>query len=207
MSDDVKLVLEVFSTLASVSVPFVLVWAAHRLQRQQKSFEAVMGEKLKHYAVISPLCNLIYTYRARISDHHDRTPESVLEAKRRADHEFHTFEYLWSDGFRRAYAEFMAESFRMFNPEGGNALIRADAAHHRVKPSLPGWPGFTGERVDRARAGVLYGRVKEAMAHDLGFPDYRAANPTARTSPADDRPVGGHGPAATAAGSSTDRPG
>ena len=80
MTTDALAAVELVKALASVSVPFVLVWAAHRLQRRQKSFEAVMGEKARHYAAISPLLNVIFSYRFRVGDFLDRAPETVLGA-------------------------------------------------------------------------------------------------------------------------------
>ncbi len=173
MTDEFKLATELVRTAAAVAVPFVLVWAGHRLQRRQKFFEAVMGEKAKHYAIISPLLNVIFSYRMRVGDFLERTPESVLEAKRKADHEFWTFEYLWSNEFRVAYHSFMNDAFKAFNAEGTKALIRVDGELHPVKASTAGWPAFTGENVDRKAWVVLYGELKAAIAHDLGFGEFR----------------------------------
>jgi hypothetical protein len=175
MNETLKTVLEVVSTLASVSVPFVLAWAAHHFQRRQKAFEAVMSEKVRHYGTISPLLNVIFSYRFRVGDFLDRTPESVLEAKRKADQQFWTFEYLWSDDFRRAYHQFMSNSFRVFGKEGEKALIRVDGVVHPVKPTTQNWEAFTGEAVDRGELARLYGELKAAVAHDLGFKGYTTA--------------------------------
>lgn len=165
-----QLGLELVRTAASLAVPFVLVWAAHRLQRKQKFFEAVMSEKVKHYGYISPLLNTIFSYRFRVGDFLDRTPESVLDAKRRADHEFWTFEYLWSDEFRRTYFAFMNDSFKVFGAEGTKALIRAEGQFYHIKPCTPKWAGFSEEAADRERVGKLYAELKAAIARDLGFP-------------------------------------
>jgi hypothetical protein len=172
MSADAQLALEVVKALASVSVPFVLVWAAHRLQRKQKSLEAVMGEKARHYATLSPLLNVIFSYRFRVGDFLDRAPETVLEAKRRADQEFWTFEYLWSDQFRLAYHLFMVAGFSVFGAEGTKARIRADGTLYPVKSATPGWEAFSGEPVDREELGRLYAELKTAIARDLGFDSY-----------------------------------
>src|SRR5436853_539438 len=99
MHEDVSFFLELLRTAATVAVPVVLAVAAHVLNRRQKSFEAAMSEKVKHYSYLSPFLNQIFAYRYRVGDFLDRSPESVLEAKRRADHEFWTFEYLWSEDF------------------------------------------------------------------------------------------------------------
>jgi hypothetical protein len=167
-----RLVLELMRTAASVAVPFVLVWAAHRLQRKQKFVEATMAEKARHYAAISPLLNVIFSYRMRVGDFLERTPESVLDAKRKADHEFWTFEYLWSNAFRAAYHDFMSDAFKAFNTEGTKALIRADARLYPVKPADANWAGFTGEAVDRGDWVALYSRLKGTIARDLGFGDF-----------------------------------
>src|SRR5919199_1644123 len=103
-----------------------------------------MSEKVKHYSYISPLLNQIFAYRYRVGDFLDRSPESVLEAKRKADHEFWTFEYLWSNEFRRLYHEFMLDSFSVYGPEGTRALLRVNGSLYPVKPSTPGWDAFTG---------------------------------------------------------------
>lgn len=169
MTEEIKLALEVMRTAAAIAVPFVLIWAGHTLQRRQKFFEAVMTEKARHYAFISPLLNVIFSYRMRVGDFLERNPESVLEAKRKADHEFWTFEYLWSNEFRAAYHDFMSDAFRAFNKEGTKALIRANGELYPVKPAAPGWEAFTGEDVDRKAWLELYGRLKAAIARDLGF--------------------------------------
>jgi hypothetical protein len=165
-------VVETVKALASVSVPFVLVWAAHRLQRKQKFFDAVMGEKVRHYGLLSPLLNVIFSYRFRVGDFLDRAPETVLEAKRRADQEFWTFEYLWSDEFRLAYHHFMKDGFSVFGPEGSKARIRVDGHLYPVKSGTPGWEAFSGEAVDRVVLGKLYAELKTAIARDLGFDAY-----------------------------------
>lgn len=172
MSQELLAALETVKALASVSVPFVLVWAAHRLQRKQRSFEAVMGEKVRHYGQLSPLLNVIFSYRFRVGDFLDRAPETVLEAKRRADQEFWTFEYLWSDEFRLAYHQFMREGFSVFGAEGTKARIRVDGSLYPVKSSTPGWEAFSGEAVDRADLGKQYAELKTAIARDLGFDAY-----------------------------------
>lgn len=169
MTEEFRIAMELVRTAAAVAVPFVLVWAGYALQRKQKFFEAVMTEKVKHYAVISPLLNVIFSYRMRVGDFLERTPESVLEAKRKTDHEFWTFEYLWSNEFRAAYHDFMNDAFQAFNKEGTKALIRADGNLYPVKPTTPDWVAFTGEEVDRKAWVALYGRLKAAIAHDLGF--------------------------------------
>jgi hypothetical protein len=166
---DLGLILDLLKTVASLAVPFILIWAAHRLQRRQKFFEAVMGEKVRHYGHLSPLLNLIFSYRYRVGDFLDRAPETVLEAKRKADQEFWTFEYLWSDEFRLAYHHFMTDSFTVFGPEGTKARIRVDGDLYPVKPTTPGWEAFSGETVNREVLLRLYSELKAAIARDLGF--------------------------------------
>jgi hypothetical protein len=181
---ELRLGLELLRTAASVAVPFVLVWAAHRLQRKQKSLEAVMAEKARHYASISPLLNLIFSYRMRVGDFLERTPESVLEAKRKADHEFWTFEYLWSNEFRAAFHEFMGAAFRAFNTEGTKALIRAEQQLYPIKPTDPNWLGFTGEKVKRGDWVDVYARLKGTIARDLGFGEFETGLRALNAAPA-----------------------
>jgi hypothetical protein len=166
---DLHLGLELLRTAAALAVPVILAVAAHALQRRQKFFEAVMAEKVKHYGTISPLLNQIFAYRYRVGDFLDRTPESVLEAKRKADHEFWTYEYLWSEEFRRAYHDFMQDGFSVFGAEGTRGRIRADGRYYPLKPTTPGWDAFSGEDVDRKALAALYTALKRAIAHDLGF--------------------------------------
>lgn len=172
MDENLKLFLEVVRTLAAVAVPFVLIWATHYFQRRQKYFEATMAERVKHYGILSPLLNVVFSYRMRVGDFLERTPESVLEAKRKADHDFWTFEYLWSNEFRAAYHAFMTDAFRAFNAEGTKALIRANGELYPVKSATAGWPAFTGEDVDRKAWVARYGALKAAIAHDLGFASF-----------------------------------
>ena len=169
---EAHIALDLVKTLASLSVPFILVWAAHRLQRRQKFFEAVMGEKVRNYGQLSPLLNVIFSYRFRVGDFLDRAPETVLEAKRKADQQFWTFEYLWSDQFRLAYHKFMQDGFAMFGAEGSKARIRVNGEFYPVKSSTPGWEAFSGEPADRAVLGKLYAELKTAIARDLGFDLY-----------------------------------
>ncbi|MBY0456560.1 MAG: hypothetical protein K2V38_04430 [Gemmataceae bacterium] len=181
--ETLRLLLELLRTAASVAVPFVLVWAAHRLQKRQKLVEATMAEKARHYAALSPLLNVVFSYRMRVGDFLDRTPESVLEAKRKADHEFWTFEYLWSNQFRQVYHEFMGAAFQAFNAEGTKALVRADGALYPVKPADPNWAGFTGEPVDRGAWVALYAKLKGTIARDLGFADFETGLRAIKTEP------------------------
>src|SRR3954454_17627390 len=137
--------LDILRTVATLAVPVVLAFAAHSFQKRQKFFESVMSEKVKHYSQISPLLNQIFAYRYRVGGFLDRTPESVLEAKRKADHEFWTFEYLWSPDFRRRYHDFMNDSFVVFGAEGSRARLRVNDRLYPVKATTPGWEAFTGE--------------------------------------------------------------
>ena len=174
MSDTFQVAMELLRTAASLAVPFILVWATHRLQRRQRLVEAVMAEKARHYATLSPLLNTVFSYRMRVGDFLERTPESVLEAKRKADHEFWTFEYLWSPEFRATYHVFMDGAFQTFNTEGTKARIRADGALYPVKPADPAWQAYTGEPVDRKEWVGQYNRLKAAIARDLGFAGFEA---------------------------------
>jgi hypothetical protein len=172
VSPDVQLALELIRTAASVAIPFVLVWAAHTLQRRQKSFEAVMSEKARHYAALSPLVNKVFAFRMELGDFLLWAPEEILAAKRKADEAFWTFEYLWSEDFRRVYLAFMDDSFKMWGPKGSMALIRVVGAPYLRPPSYQGWKGFSGDKVDRARLARLYADLKAAIARDLGFRGY-----------------------------------
>jgi hypothetical protein len=170
---DLKTWLELVQALASLALPFIIVWATHKFSRREKLVEAVMAEKVKHYVVLSPLLNVIFSYRMRVGDFLDRSPESVLEAKRKADHEFWTFEYLWSNEFRKVYHEFMDAAFQAFGKEGTKALIRVRGELYPVKPAAEAWAGFTDEEVSRGEWAALYGRLKAAVARDLGLAGFR----------------------------------
>ena len=56
---------------------------------------------------------------------------AALEAKRKADHEFWTFEYLWSPEFRKRYHDFMRQTFATFGGKGTRARIRVKGSRSR----------------------------------------------------------------------------
>lgn len=165
--DAAETFLELVETIAT---PIALVVVAHRFQRRAKTFEAAIAEKARYYASITPHLNRIFSYRQRVGDFLDRSPEDVLRAKREADHLFWTHQYIWSNRFAEFYLRFMSASFRVWGAEGSRASIRADAAFHPIAATTAGWVAFTGEEVDRRENARLYGAIQEAIAEDLGLP-------------------------------------
>lgn len=169
--NNVSLVLDIIRTLSSLAIPVVLIVIGQRLQRKQKRFEAIMSEKLKHYAILCPLINQIFSYRQRVGSFLDRSPEAILEAKRLSDQEFWTFEHLWSKRFKEKYLSFMNESFTTWGEEGTKALIRAERQYYSIPPAIPNWEGFSDEKVDRRLYASHYQELKLAIADDLGISD------------------------------------
>ena len=102
---------EVAKALGALATPVVVVIVAYLFQRRQKVAEAAMAERIKRIALISPLLNRIFSYRHRVGAYLDWSPEEVLQAKREADREFRTYEFLWSPEYREAYHRFMEECF------------------------------------------------------------------------------------------------
>ena len=128
-----------------------------------------MAERIKRIALISPLLNRIFSYRHRVGAYLDWSPEEILQAKREADSEFRTYEFLWSPEYREAYHRFMEECFSTNRGEGNKAGIRAHARHYPKKASTPNWEAFTGEEADKVRNQEAYNQVQSVTARDLGF--------------------------------------
>lgn len=162
-------VVEFASALGSVATPLVVATVAYLFQRRQKIAEAAMTERIKRIGLISPLLNTIYSYRQRVGSYLDMSPEEVLRAKREADREFWTFEYLWTPEFKAAYQAFMEESFEMNRGEGNKAGIRAESSHYPIKSNTPNWVAFTEETVDKPRNALRYEKFQAITARDLGF--------------------------------------
>lgn len=160
---------EVAKALGALATPVVVVIVAYIFQRRQKLAEAAMTERIKRIARISPLLNRIFSYRHRVGNFLDCTPEDILNAKREADHEFWTFEFLWSPEYKEAYHRFMEECFVINRGEGNKAGIRAESRYYPKKASTPGWEAFTGEDVDKAKNQAAYNLVQSVTARDLGF--------------------------------------
>jgi hypothetical protein len=160
---------EIASAVGSVATPLVVATVAYAFQRRQKVAEAAMTERIKRIGLISPLLNSIYSYRHRVGSYLELSPEEVLRAKREADREFWTFEYLWTPEFKAAYHAFMEESFEMNRGAGNKAGIRAESKHYPVEQSTPDWVAFTEETVDKPRNALRYERLQAVTARDLGF--------------------------------------
>jgi len=160
---------EVAKALGALATPVVVVIVAYLFQRRQKVAEAAMAERIKRIALISPLLNRIFSYRHRVGAYLDWSPEEVLQAKREADREFRTYEFLWSPEYREAYHRFMEECFSTNRGEGNKAGIRAHARHYPKKASTPNWEAFTGEEADKVRNQEAYNQVQLVTARDLGF--------------------------------------
>src|SRR4051812_17881479 len=105
---------EIAKAVGAVATPVVVAIVAYVFQRRQKVAEATMSERIKRIGTMSLHLNKIYSYRQRVGNFLDCTPDEILCAKREADKEFWTFEYLWSAAFKGAYHEFMHESFDMY---------------------------------------------------------------------------------------------
>jgi hypothetical protein len=136
---------------------------------RQKVAEAALAERIKRIGTISPLLNKIFAYRQRLGNFLDCSPEDILSAKREADREFWTFEYLWSQAFKDAYDQFMRESFEMFRAEGKRAGIHAESKYYPKKAATAGWDAFTERAVDKKLNKEIYNALQSAIARDLGF--------------------------------------
>jgi hypothetical protein len=160
---------EVAKALGALATPVVVVVVAYLFQRKQKLAEAAMTERIKRIALISPLLNQIFSYRHRVGGYLDWSPEEILQAKRDADREFRTYEFLWTPEYREAYHRFMEECFATNRGAGNKAGIRADERHYPKKASTPNWEAFTGEEADKGRNQEAYNQVQSITARDLGF--------------------------------------
>lgn len=160
---------EVAKALGALATPVVVVIVAYIFQRKQKLAEAVMTERIKRIARISPLLNKIFSYRHRVGNYLEWTPEDILNAKREADHEFWTFEFLWSPEYKAAYHQFMEECFTINRGEGNKAGIRAGPRFYPKKANTPGWEAFTDEEVNKSNNQAAYNQIQSVTARDLGF--------------------------------------
>ncbi len=127
-----------------------------------------MSERIKRIGTLSPLLNRIYSFRQRLGDFLDRSPEDILAAKREADREFWTFEYLWSPSFKDEYEKFMQESFDMFRGEGKKAAIKAESKYYPRKATDLSIE-FTETPVDKKQNATVYDALQAAISRDLGF--------------------------------------
>ena len=155
--------------LGALATPVVVVVVAYIFQRKQKVAEAAMAERIRRITLISPLLNRIFSYRQRVGAYLDWSPEEILQAKRDADREFRTYEFLWSPEYREAYHRFMEECFATHRGEGNKAGIRANEGHYPKKASSTNWQAFTGEEVDKGRNQQAYNQLQSITARDLGF--------------------------------------
>jgi hypothetical protein len=162
-------VVEIAKAIGALATPIAVAGFAYVLQRRQRTLEAAMAERVKHISVLSPLINRIYCYRQRVGAFLDCSPEQTLDAKREADREFWTFEYLWSTRFRNSYHVFMYESFDMYAGEGQKAAIKAQSSYYPKKATTPGWTAFDETPVNKQQNKAAYDKLQEAIAIDLGF--------------------------------------
>lgn len=160
--------------VGTVATPLVVAILGARYIHRQAIHETVLSEKAKHYSVISPLLNQIYSYRLMVGDFLERSPEEILQAKRSADHEFWTFSYIWSTGFIENYKAFMDECFSTFDATGTKALINAESKYYPVKPAPKTcnadgkpWPGFAERPVDKWKLMAIYRRIGDAISKDM----------------------------------------
>jgi hypothetical protein len=162
--------------LGTFATPVVVAIIGAKFIRQQAVHEAALTERVKHYGRLCPLINRIYAYRLRRGDFLNQSPESILKAKRVADHEFWAFFYVWSEQFKQSYFEFMKDCFAEFQGEGKKALINVESQHHSIKakPSTTNadgtpWPGFSGNSVNRQRLTALYHSLMAIISADIGL--------------------------------------
>jgi hypothetical protein len=169
-----KDIFDVLKILGDVALPVVGALLAFFINKRSKSFESVMKQRVAKYVALSPLLNDIYTYRMELGDYLSRKPEDILAAKREADRQLWTFEYLFSKRFRDAYHGFMVASFKMFNAKGTRALIRVKKAPYRQPSTTEGWPGYSDEEVPAEEYRGMYQRLQEEIARDLTGTKWRA---------------------------------
>lgn len=160
---------EIAKAVGAVATPIAVAILAYTFQSRQKVAEAAMAERIKRIGTMSPLLNKIFSYRQRVGNFLDCKPEDILSAKREADREFWTFEYLWSLAFKDAYHEFMHESFDMYRGEGKKAGIRAESNYYPIQASDPGWVAFTDDTVTKKQNEEIYNALQSVIAKDLGF--------------------------------------
>ena len=162
-------IIEIVKGIGTVATPVAVAVVAYMFQRRQRVAEVAISERIKRIGTMSPLLNEIYSFRQRAGNFLEWTPEQILSAKREADREFWTFEYLWSPGFKEAYHGFMKESFDMFRGEGKKAAIQAESSYYPKKASTPGWIAFTEKPVAKDQNEIAYDALQSAIARDLGF--------------------------------------
>lgn len=171
-----NIICNVIQSLGATATPLVVAIIGARYIRRQSLHEASISEKAKHYSVICPLINRIYSYRLMVGDFLERKPEEILKAKREADHEFWAYHYIWSEAFIANYNEFMDESFSTFGKHGTKALINAESHYYPIQPepspsgsNVPAWQGFSNKPVDRAQLANLYRKIGDSISNDLGM--------------------------------------
>jgi len=164
-------ILEIAKAVGALATPIVVAGVAYVFKRRQRLFEAGMSKRIKRIGNMSPLINKIYSYLQRVGDLLDCSPKEVLDAKREADREFWTFEYLWSSPFKGAYHAFMHESFDMFTGEGNKTRIHAESPYYPKQEPTPGWIPFTEKPVDKSQNKDIYDALLAAIARDLFFRD------------------------------------
>ncbi len=120
--------------IGTAAIPLVVAYIGARFIHRQTIHEAALSEKAKHYNKICPLINRIHAYRLRRGDFLNQSPESILKAKRVADHELWAFFYIWPADFTKCYLSFMKDCFDDFQGEGNKALINVESKHHPIKP-------------------------------------------------------------------------
>lgn len=182
---------EIAKAVGAVLTPIAVVFLAYIFQKRQKAAEAAMAarqkaaeaamaerqkvaeatmaERIKRIGTMSPLLNKIFAYCQRVGDFLNCSPEDILSAKREADREFWTFEYLWSPAFKGAYDNFMSESFETFTGEGKKANIHAESKYYPKKASTSGWVAFSETAVNKTQNQQIYNALQSAIARDLGF--------------------------------------
>ena len=161
--------LEIAKAVGALATPFVVAVVAYAFQRRQKVAEATMTERVRRIGAMSPLLNKIYSYRQRIGNYLEWSPDEILAAKREADREFWTYEYLWSQDFHKAYHEFMDGAFETHRGEGNRAGIRAESRGYPKQTKTPGWVAFTEQPLDKAHHHNHYKSLQSGIAKELGF--------------------------------------
>lgn len=129
--DHAKLGVDLLGPLVAAVFGIWVLRLTKRIEQNQWRNQKLIEKRILTWDQIGPDVNDIYCYCKRIGSWKELTPKDVIARKRTADKQVHLSRPYFSDKFFRAYINFTASSFAMFQGHGANAKIRTSLWEHR----------------------------------------------------------------------------
>jgi hypothetical protein len=145
-----------------------------RMDQRLWSEQNTIKWRLTVFERLAPKLNLLFSVFAYVGRWKETRPPDIIALKRDLDELVFTYDFLWSENFRKAYSELINACFELNQGPGKDAKIRANIEmfRHALADWDPRWNDLfvpVDARTKRSDIRRLVDSVVNTAVHDLGL--------------------------------------